>query len=402
MKAFQSLIVALLLVLVTVTNTVYAADEYKELSIEQKMELLTETALEYDIPPEILKAIAWRETGMMQFKDGEPIVSNDGGIGMMQITNTDLTLDKEKLKTDTTYNVESAAKVLNSKWKLMSSGTLPKINGEMNRNIIEHWYFPIMAYNGVSAINDPEKVELTYQQEVFNYIRDNSLLKVASVPKMKFNYTEEGKLKFEELSYNWKGATTYTSQMFNEGDKVVVMNSLNINEEDYDYGNLRVGQSFSSNLLMKVPYYTELEIVSGPYFPSENINNHYVAYEVKGNGISGYMASANLRTTEINNTTFTPWETKKDNVTKEKEWTIKFDTTVHPSTINERNIYVTNENGVGMRTDVSIQSGGKSVKVVPQSKYESGQTYTLHIKNIKSKLYKEIKTPRTMTFTIQN
>src|SRR6476469_9631996 len=48
--------------------------------------LLTEAAIEADIPPEVVKAIAWEESDWQQFKAGKPYVSTDGGIGIMQVT----------------------------------------------------------------------------------------------------------------------------------------------------------------------------------------------------------------------------------------------------------------------------------------------------------------------------
>ena len=51
--------------------------------------LLTEAAIEADIPPEVVKAIAWEESDWQQFKAGKPNVSFDGGIGIMQVTDYD-------------------------------------------------------------------------------------------------------------------------------------------------------------------------------------------------------------------------------------------------------------------------------------------------------------------------
>ena len=50
--------------------------------------LLTNAAIDADIPPEVVKAVATQENGWKQFdENGEPIISEDGGIGLMQITN---------------------------------------------------------------------------------------------------------------------------------------------------------------------------------------------------------------------------------------------------------------------------------------------------------------------------
>jgi hypothetical protein len=51
--------------------------------------LLTNAAIEANIPPEVVKAVAEQESGgWKQFnEDGTPLESLDGGIGIMQITN---------------------------------------------------------------------------------------------------------------------------------------------------------------------------------------------------------------------------------------------------------------------------------------------------------------------------
>ena len=51
--------------------------------------LLTEAAISADIPPEVVKAVATQENGSWeQFTaKGTPVVSADGGIGLMQLTN---------------------------------------------------------------------------------------------------------------------------------------------------------------------------------------------------------------------------------------------------------------------------------------------------------------------------
>ena len=89
--------------------------------------LLTNAAIDADIPPEVVKAVATQENGgWKQFNEnGEPIISGDGGIGLMQITNKD-NLNQEKLKYDIYYNIEEGIEILNS---MYDRGDLPKIKG---------------------------------------------------------------------------------------------------------------------------------------------------------------------------------------------------------------------------------------------------------------------------------
>ena len=59
--------------------------------------LLTNAAIKADIPPEVVKAVATQENGgWKQFdENGKPIISRDGGIGLMQITNKDQTRSRK-------------------------------------------------------------------------------------------------------------------------------------------------------------------------------------------------------------------------------------------------------------------------------------------------------------------
>ena len=113
--------------------------------------LLTEKALEYKVPPEIVKAIAANESGWKHFdNDGNAIVTDDNGIGIMQITNQP-GYDSERLKNDIVYNIDAGVQILNEMFKRTD---LPSINNK-DREILEHWYFAIMAYNGTKPVNSP-------------------------------------------------------------------------------------------------------------------------------------------------------------------------------------------------------------------------------------------------------
>ena len=111
--------------------------------------LLTNAAIDADIPPEVVKAVALQENNWKQFDEkGEPIISEDGGIGLMQITNK-ASYDQEKLKYDIYYNIEKGIEILNSMYD--DRDDLPKIKGA-GREVIENWYFPVMAYNGTNQL----------------------------------------------------------------------------------------------------------------------------------------------------------------------------------------------------------------------------------------------------------
>ena len=173
--------------------------------------LLTNAALDAEIPPEVVKAVAWRESDWVQFiAPNKPKISSDGGIGIMQVTdipegydeNEKLTY-KEKLKYDIAFNIEEGVKILSKKFDY---GRLPKIQGA-GKQEIENWYFPIMAYNGTKSINGPVyqsnglKNTKAYQEIVFAYIENDSFLgdtKLAQFPfkKQDFSYDSNNNIIF--------------------------------------------------------------------------------------------------------------------------------------------------------------------------------------------------------------
>ncbi|GLB58998.1 hypothetical protein NCCP133_11310 [Cytobacillus sp. NCCP-133] len=278
-----------------------SADEetFEELSITKKKELITAAAKKYDIPAEILKAIAYNESGMNQFeKDGTALITDDGGMGMMQVTLSDEEMQqkgisKEKLITDTAYNVEIGARILKEKWNWTF---IPRIN-EHNSKKIEHWYFAIMAYNGLSMRNDPnnEQGKVPYQEKIFKMIEDSSLVDLTEIPAFEVEYLDPSRPELmsfpkDKLSYKWKGMDTKTSHLYQKGEAVYTWNHIQ------STSNLRDG--VDGNRLRSLPHYIPLTIASGPY-ESANPYNHFVYYEVKGENIHGYIASSLLQKGEV-------------------------------------------------------------------------------------------------------
>lgn len=266
------------------------AQEAKRYTIPEVKQLLREVALAKEIPAEILKAIAYTETGMKQFDaKGMPIITDDGGIGIMQITLTDAEaaqkgIDKEKLKWDTRYNMEAGANILLEKWNL----NLPKINNH-DKSMIEDWYFAVMAYNGLSKRNDPNLYTNAYQETVYEYIRNRSNVSIGKTPKIEISYPYPDKpdiIVFTgKSSYQWPSSTR-TTQDYKVGDFVYTYNT------SLSYSNLRNG--VDGSVSKKLLHYTPLQIVAGPYETTTNPDNQYVMYKVKGNGFEGYIASSNI------------------------------------------------------------------------------------------------------------
>ncbi|MHB8125727.1 MAG: cell wall-binding repeat-containing protein [Desulfitobacteriaceae bacterium] len=157
---------------------------YKEIS--NKLEFW---ANKYNIPPVLLKAIAWMESGWKQYErdvttglplKDKPLIGYDGiGIGIMQISSYDPTdtVTKDKLKNDIDYNIEVSCQILNQKWR-----AYPKI-GNGDRNVLENWYLAVWGYNSWDVRNNPNNLsgKSAYQDTVFSLMgqKYNSAIKFA-------------------------------------------------------------------------------------------------------------------------------------------------------------------------------------------------------------------------------
>lgn len=125
---------------------------------------LQAAAVAREIPPRILYAIAWQESTWRQFTAaGDPLVSGDGGIGVMQVTTIPFGVDVDLLKTDFRYNIQVGADILVEKWGYAPS-VFPVI-GLGARRCYEHWFFAVWAYNGWVRDN-------SYPYTVWGHIQD--------------------------------------------------------------------------------------------------------------------------------------------------------------------------------------------------------------------------------------
>lgn len=258
--------------------------------------LLTNAALSKNIPPEVVKSIAMKESSWRQFDEkGQPVVSTDNGFGIMQVT--DSNIDTEKLKSDIVYNIETGVNILDQKYKLSS---LPKIK-DAGREIIENWYFPVMAYNGTMPVNSPLKRNVdhliirnleTYQDKVFKIIEDQSLLgstKLAQYPFAYDDFTYDPNLnesiKFNKLVYTMTSGLHESAYLLKKGDIVkVTMAGTKLRTQpntSSSYTAQPLNQVFVINGEFK---YTE---------PNSSLN-HFVWFPVKSTDgkTSGYIASS--------------------------------------------------------------------------------------------------------------
>ncbi|WP_082347238.1 Ig-like domain-containing protein [Bacillus sp. FJAT-18017] len=265
--------------------------------------LLTTAAIEADIPPEVVKAVASQESGWRQFdENGKPYESSDGGIGIMQLTNKPQ-YDQTKLRTDIAYNIKAGVEVLNSMYAMEK---LPKIKGS-GREVIENWYFAVMAYNGLVPVNSPlvKKTGVTntgaYQEQVFSKIERDSFS--GDTVLTDYPFTNEDFLyddspeatdttfKFTKLIYELNGPFHYTAYNLKPGDRVMVT---------FDGVTLRTNASRSSASKGVLPKGTGLIIDKQFVYDttSDTIQNHFVWFPVKTeDGKTGYISSAYIEKT---------------------------------------------------------------------------------------------------------
>lgn len=104
----------------------------------------------HNVPTEIIKGVAWQESGCQQWRPDGTFVHNktDCGLGMMQLTGaTARQFDVERLKDDWRYNLDAGVTVLVEKWKRAErKGQVP--SDPEARRVLENWYYPVAYYWG--------------------------------------------------------------------------------------------------------------------------------------------------------------------------------------------------------------------------------------------------------------
>ena len=257
--------------------------------------LLTNAALEAKIPPEVVKAVASTENGSWkQFDEkGQAIISKDNGIGLMQITNQ-TNYDQEKLKSDIYYNIQAGVEILNNMYRRTD---LPKIKGA-GPEVIENWYFPVMAYNGTKPINSPLykssglKNKEAYQEKVFSYIERDSYINNTKLGQFLFNTADfeydpnsSVNIRFKKMEYILTDQVHTSAYHFQTGDKVSIT---------ADTVNLRSKPSTSS-VKTALAKNTTLTIEGDFLFEQSSTSlNQFVWYPVKTEDkkLVGYISSA--------------------------------------------------------------------------------------------------------------
>jgi hypothetical protein len=120
------------------------------------------------LPPVILKAIAYIESGWAQAsydplvkygETGPALVSADCGYGLMQVTSGMQnisgipSLAQTMIGSNYAFNTARGAQILAQKWN--EAPELRPIAGNRDPHVIENWYFALWAYNGFAYRNHP-------------------------------------------------------------------------------------------------------------------------------------------------------------------------------------------------------------------------------------------------------
>lgn len=202
--------------------------------------MIEDVAKEYSIPAAIFKAVAWQESSWRQFDSaGNPLISFDGGIGIMQLTNQ-TKYDQQKLKTDIKYNLKAGAEVLLEKRNYTLKGLLPEI-GSMVSNEMESWYFALWAYNGWSVYNNPHNIpnkfrtKAAYQDSVLAIAKEYYAQPITRVPKSLIpkDGVPKGSLSYQTPLPIHKAGEDLKRRQIDVGDTVEVatyITSLNVRQ----------------------------------------------------------------------------------------------------------------------------------------------------------------------------
>ena len=274
----------------------YDASSRKNPNYQTMNCLFTKAAKEsgYPIPPEIVKAVASVENnGWVHFREnGEPIISADGGIGLMQITNT-TGYDVDRLKYDLYYNIQAGITHLVNNFKRTD---LPRINDHDPKKL-ESWYFAVMAYNGTVPANSPFFQQTggrnlnAYQEKVFKELKDLGQIQtnIHSIPMksedFQYDRNSSAPIVFLKKSYEMgESLLTSTKQLYQPGDVV-----------KYDGLGIRSIPS-STGALTSTSAAEQMTIISAPVY-DQNLHskNQFIWYPVEivknGKKIRGYIAS---------------------------------------------------------------------------------------------------------------
>lgn len=82
-------------------------------------------------------------------------------------------------------------------------------------------------------------------------------------------------------------------------------------------------------------------------------------------------------------------------------WKIKFTAPLNPSTVNNRNLYVTTSNQTPLQTNIRYDSINNCIEIEPLAPYTKNESYLLHVTtNVKSKKGQSLPNEITIQFKV--
>lgn len=82
-------------------------------------------------------------------------------------------------------------------------------------------------------------------------------------------------------------------------------------------------------------------------------------------------------------------------------WKIKFTAPLNPTTVNNRNLYVTSLNQTPLQTNIKYDSTQNCIEIQPLAPYEKNESYLLHVTtNVKSKSGQSLPNEITIQFKV--
>ena len=82
-------------------------------------------------------------------------------------------------------------------------------------------------------------------------------------------------------------------------------------------------------------------------------------------------------------------------------WKIKFTAPLNPSTVNNRNLYVTSLNQIPLQAKISYDSVANCIEIEPMAPYTKNESYLLHVTtNVKSKHGQSLPNEITIQFKV--
>jgi len=420
--------------------------------------LIEEVADEKAIPPVILKAIAYTESNMTQFRDGKPLVSFDGvSYGIMQVTPSIHTeYDLNKLKYDIRYNIEAGAEILLGKWGLAfrDNPLIPQI-GNGDPRVLENWYFAVWAYNGWAQSNNPNMIPYehatwvqtkAYQDKVFGYAQSEFGQVITKIDKKEL--PEIGLPNKYEIFETPDPSHSHQFNIYGYGDIITNMTKYGLTLRDDEWGRIEALSPRIGMIVINGPrlYNGYIRYKVQPIKEDEEVNTGWVAMnwiksiknsDVNNDGIINLEDSDEIRdhmydgdddSLEAYDLNYDDYIDSYDaflaekkyellsaykdykalsretGVSNEKDWIVRFNRRLKSETVNNRNIYVLNrENGEKIESHIELLNDNETVKIHhPYGGYISGNIYLIVIKqDVKAYDNGALKQPVIMEFTVE-